>query len=234
VSRKKDYGLISGDGSIRVELHWRLSGPHFDLPVNLKYLWDRLETVDLAGQPVRSLPLNDLLLYLTMHGSRHGWARLIFICDIAEIVRLHDKDIDWDKLMLEAGQLGSKRNLLLGLFLAHHLLDAKLPGGIHREFESEPMVKKLAGEVRNFLFNASNTQDDIAYWQAYHLNLKERFRERARLRFHYWYRYLRIALTPNTRDRAMVSLPRYLSFAYYFLRVSRLVNRLFRPGRARR
>lgn len=223
-SRKKDYGLISEDGQTRVELHWRFSGTHFDLPVDLNYLWENLETVSLAGYPVRSLPLNVLFMYLTMHGSRHGWERLIWVCDIAELLRTRHQDINWPRLLLEAGVLGNKRNLLLGLHLANDLLGAKLPEEVVPEIESDPVLKQLATQVRAFLFRDEGTSPSISYWQNYHLKVRERFRERARLRFHYSYRYLHIAFTPNVKDHAIVPLPRYLSFAYYLLRPFRLVK----------
>jgi hypothetical protein len=224
-SRKKDYGLVSDDGQIRVELHWRFSGTHFDLPVNLKSLWGRLETVPLAGYSVRSLPLDDLLLYLTMHGSRHGWERLIWICDIAELVRTHHEEIDWEQLFARAGRLGGKRNLLLGLYLAKDLLGAKLPERVLRELESDPALEQLADQVVGFLFRDEGSSASISYWQNYHLKVKERFRERLRLRFHYSFRYLSIALAPNVKDFAMVPLPKYLSFAYYLLRPYRLIRK---------
>jgi hypothetical protein len=223
-SRKKDYGLISEDGQTRVELHWRFSGTHFDLPVNMNYLWGRLETVTLAGYSVRSLPLDVLLMYLTMHGSRHGWERLIWICDIAELLRTHRQDVDWTSLLAQSGLLGNKRNLLLGLHLANDLLGAKLPEEVVPEIESDTVLKQLAPQVRAFLFRDDESSPSISYWQNYHLMVRERFRERARLRFHYSFRKLHIAFTPNVKDHAMVPLPRYLSFGYYLLRPFRLVK----------
>jgi hypothetical protein len=223
-SRKKDYGLISNDGRVRVEIHWRLSGPHFDLPVNLDGLWRRLETSPLAGYPARSLPLDDLLLYLTMHGSRHGWERLLFICDIAEILSAQQQRVDWGELLDQAELLGSRRSLLLGLCLAKDLLNAPLPAEILQKITSDPVVKELASNVRRFIFRRDETPADIAYWQRYHLKAKERFRERVRLRLHYAVRYLHLAFTPNIKDRSMLLLPRYLAFAYYLLRVVRLIK----------
>jgi hypothetical protein len=224
-SRKKDYGLTSKDGSIRIELHWRLSGPHFDLPVNLEGLWDRLETVPLAGYPARSLPLDDLLLYLTMHGSRHGWERLLFVCDIAEILSAYPERVNWPELLEKASVLGSRRTLLLGLCLAKDLLDATLPANILEEIRSDSIVKELASQVSLCIFRSDETSPDISYWLSYHLKAKERFREKVRLRLHYAIRYSHLAFTPNAKDHAVLRLPWYLSFAYYLIRVFRLAKK---------
>jgi hypothetical protein len=224
-SRKKDYGLISNDGRVRVEIHWRLSGPHFDLPVDLEGLWKRLERVPLAGYSVLSLPLDDLLLYLTMHGSRHGWERLLFICDIAEILNARQNQVNWTDLLDRASLLGSRRSLLLGLCLAKDLLNATLPDDILERIASDPVMKELTSQVRQLIFRRDATPGDISYWQSYHLKAKERFRERVRLRLHYAVRYFHLAFTPNTKDHAMLLLPRYLAFAYYLLRVVRLIRK---------
>jgi hypothetical protein len=223
VSNKKDYGFISENGETRIELHWRLSGAHFDLTENPKFLWKRLDTVHLAGQAVRTLPLQDQLLYLTMHGSRHGWERLIWICDVAELVRARGSSIDWSRLLSRAGQLGSRRNILLGFFLAKDLLDAELPDEVLREIGSDQPVKQLAAQARGLVFRDDVTSKGLSYWRGYHLKARERFNERGRVRFHYLFRYLRLALTPNRRDYSSVPLPRYLAFAYYVIRPLRLV-----------
>jgi hypothetical protein len=37
-SRKKDLAFIQRECTVRIELHWRLSGMHFNLPLDLKRL----------------------------------------------------------------------------------------------------------------------------------------------------------------------------------------------------
>src|SRR5690606_4099976 len=74
-TRKKDIGLVSTDRKVRIELHWKLSGTHFAMPLEIDQLWRRLETVDIGGKKLRSLPLRDLFVYLCLHGSRHGWEK---------------------------------------------------------------------------------------------------------------------------------------------------------------
>ena len=80
----------------------------------MKGLWRRLVPVSYAGATIKSLPLEDLIIYLCMHGSRHSWERLAWICDVAELVRLNP-DTDWNKLLDQAASLGGQRMLGLGL-----------------------------------------------------------------------------------------------------------------------
>lgn len=221
--RSKDVIFESANGRIRVELHWQLSGSHFRFPLDMELLWEQLETVSLAGVRVRTLRVEDLLLYLCMHGSRHGWGRLLWICDIAEIVRQHS-EIDWQRITEKARALGCERMLGLGLLLARDLLDAKLPEESWQKISVDESVKSLATQVGELLFTASNPSSAISYWNDLHLRVRERLSDRMRLRLYYYRRYLRLALVPNERDRAIVPLPHFLFSLYYVLRPLRLIK----------
>jgi hypothetical protein len=100
----------------------------------------------------------------------------------------------------------------------------ELSGEASQEIEADPVVKEVAAQVSCFLFRDEESSAGISYWHDYHLKVKERFREKARLRFHYSFRYLHIAFKPNAKDHALVPLPKYLSFAYYLLRPLRLIK----------
>jgi hypothetical protein len=232
ISRKKDVSLANDNGSVRIELHWRLSGTHFDLPLGNEALWTSLEKASLAGTSVRTLPVNDLLLYLTMHGSRHGWARLAWICDVAEIVGIH-KDLDWSALMRRAAALGSERNLALGLLLANSVLGAEMPSDIVKRIQTDSKLGALSAQIHHRLFTDIENSLDISYWHDYHLRVRERLRDRVRLRLHYYTRYFRLVTTPTEQDRIFLLLPIFLSFLYYLIRPFRLIkvhgfNRLVR------
>lgn len=221
--RNKDVVFENANGQVRVELHWRLSGSHFRFPLDMERLWERLKTTSLAGAKVRTLAVEDLLLYLCMHGSRHGWERLLWICDIAEIVRQHH-EINWQRVREGAHTLGCERMLGLGLLLARELLGAKLPEEEWQRISVDETVKSLAVQVEELLFNETDASSGISYWNDLHLRVRERLRDRMRLRLYYYHRYLRLALVPNERDRAIVPLPHFLFSLYYLLRPFRLVK----------
>ena len=222
ISRKKDYSLVSKDGNVRVELHWKFSGGHFNLPLNMRLLWHQLERVEVGGLQVRNLPLAELLLYLTMHASRHGWVRLAWICDIAELIRINE-DIDWLAEIERAKLLGSQRNLSLGLYLAYDLVGAALPEEVIQRIERDKIVRQLASEMRGLLFRDMDRTFSISYFHDYHLKVKERFRDRMRLRLHYYYRYIRLAITPTSKDSTLIPLPRSLTLLHYITRPIRLI-----------
>jgi hypothetical protein len=238
LSSRKDVVLVNLAGDVRIELHWRLTGRHFSFPIGAKSLWHGRDTRWIAGTCVRTLPPKELLLYLCMHGSRHSWERLGWICDVAEMVRVHS-NWDWQQIIKEASELGNERNLALGLYLANDLLGAELPEEVLEKVRADPKIEALATQVRSLLFQDVAASLDIAYLHDYHLKVKERMRDRIRLRLHYYRRYLSLAVRPTMQDRNALPLFGYFYFLSYVTRPFRLIGvygsgilaRLFRQSK---
>jgi len=196
-----------------VELHWDVAPHLFASSVNTDQLWQDLITLDLNGSQVKAFSAADLLFSLCVHGSRHLWERLGWICDVAELLTRHT--FDWTKLLQRAAAADSERMFLLGLYLAECLLDAPLPDEIKQRCASDPRLESLAGNVIEHLFNGTThvpaTSREIF---KYNLGVRKTFSSRAR--------YLLYILRPTDGDLASHSLPGSLSFAYYLTRPFRL------------
>ena len=226
--RGKDVVLTNATRGIRVELHWRLSGAHFSFPLNLRNLWDELDEIDLASTRLRCLKPNELLIYLSLHGSRHSWERLGWVCDVAEVIRAYP-DLDWPQVLRRARSLGCERSLLLSLMLASELFDAEIPFAVKQKLAADQKLRVVAVQVCKWFFREAEQSLTLSEWYLYHLWLKERQVDKLRLHIHYSLRYLRLALRPNQRDHAIVLLPASVSFLYYLVRPLRLIReRVFR------
>ena len=70
-----------------VELHATLSPRAFPFALELTRMWPRRCVVTLMGQPLAAPGAEDLLLILCMHGAKHLWKNLGWICDVAELLR---------------------------------------------------------------------------------------------------------------------------------------------------
>ena len=164
---RKVYELVRQDEKILVELHWAITSWTFFFPLNPEHLWERLETGSLEDTPVRTLAPEDLLLILCVHGAKHYWSKLGWICDVAELLRVHP-GLKWTALLLQAKHLGGRRILFLGLFLAHVLLDAELPKEVWKEINADPVVPRLAAKVQTRLFARNHAQlsavNDAAFY----------------------------------------------------------------------
>ncbi len=199
-----------------VELHWEVAPHLFASSVQGDALWSNLVAFDLNGTQVKTFSADDLLFSLCVHGSRHLWERLGWICDVAELVSR--RKLNWPALLDRAARTDSERMFLLGLQLAETLLGTSLPSEVKRRCEADKRLKPLAANIVANLFNGPEhvpaTSSEIF---KYNLGVRRSFGARAR--------YLVHILRPTDGDLARRSLPAGLSFAYYLSRPFRLLFR---------
>ncbi len=196
-----------------VELHWAFALPECPSPLRPDEVWMRLQAVHLGGRVVHTLGSEDLLLYLCAHGAKHGWARLEWICDVAQLAR-SESGLEWDAITARAYARGCERMVLLGLLLARDLLEAPVPEPLLARARADATVRSLARLVQSRLFTDTTAEDP---WNArvFQLRVLERWRDRVRF-------ILRLTFTPSLGDWELVRLPAVLSFLYYLIRPVRL------------
>jgi len=199
-----------------LELHWEVAPHLFASSVQENELWQNLETITINGTEMKTLGTGDLLFSLCVHGSRHLWERLGWICDVAELTARHE--LDWPALQQRAAAADSERMFLLGLHLARKLLQAELPAEIQTRCESDPRLESLAENVISHLFNGP-THVPATSREIFKYNIGVRRSLAARTR------YFVHMLQPTDSDVGKYHLPNGLSFAYYLTRPFRLFFR---------
>ena len=172
------YGYWHPQRQLRVELHWRLSPGKLSWPVETEAFWGRTEERLMHGQPLRCSPAEDMLLALCIHGARHWWSRLNWICDIAELLR-RCPALDWDAVDSRAHAAGGERMLGLGVRVAHDVLHVPLPEAVRAKLARDPVIDELVDDVRRMLFQDLNLFEGERgeRWRFY-MRLRERFRDR--------------------------------------------------------
>ncbi len=132
------------DGMV-VELRWRLelTQPRFRPNLGMDWVWPHRRIAMLAGAEVPNLGPEITLLVVCMHGSKHAWSRLIWICDVAQLLATFP-NLDWKEVTQEAKRVGLWRPLALGVLLAHRVVGAVVPPPILRRFESDATASGLA------------------------------------------------------------------------------------------
>ena len=184
---RKVYELVRADRQILVELHWAITSWTFFFPLHAARLWERLETVSLLETPVRSLAREDLLLLLCVHGAKHHWSRLGWICDVAALLQA---PLDWGYTMAQAERLGGRRMLGLGLLLAQALLGTALPEHVWGRVQADPVVPWLATQVCARLFAPDSSASSAVDYPVFYLRLRERWRDKVPCSFYLAYRGL--------------------------------------------
>ena len=142
-----NFTLARGDTRISVELHWDIMPENSPFRAGFKGIWERCEPLSLASATVATLSPEDLLLFLCVHGARHSWLRLQWLCDVAQLVRRH-ATMDWGKVMEQAKTSSGQQMLFLGLFLANDILGTPIPRELEQKIEHDPLTERLAGLVK--------------------------------------------------------------------------------------
>lgn len=106
------YKHVSG---VHLELHWRFHTPYI-MALSFEELWQHKLETQLHGEIFYTLGLEHEWLYLCMHGSKHLWKRLQWLCDLAFSMRFLSETEK--KFIAKAQEYGMLKNYHLALFLA--------------------------------------------------------------------------------------------------------------------
>jgi Uncharacterised nucleotidyltransferase len=212
------YEFVRHDERVVFEVHWSFLNRVHTFRLNPSDVLDRAHSIPLMGRKVLMFEPADMLLYLCAHGSKSFWERLRWISDIAELVVRHHDDGTIEEARRRAREIQSERMLMLGLNLAQHLLDIELPGELSKEIRWDGTVGQLTNAVVQNLFTGQDLPPK--YQLNFHLQMRERFRDR----MPYYWHIAQLYLYGNEKDRAMIALPAALSFLYPFVKPVRLIR----------
>jgi hypothetical protein len=208
----------SSDGML-VELRWQLDLIYhrFRRNLGMDWVWKNRRTAVVAGFEVPDMAPETALLVLCMHGSKHVWSRLIWVCDVAQMIAASPA-LDWEQAIRTAKRSGLWRSFALGVLLAHRIVAAPVPEGVLLRIQSDAGAQKLAMHFEEHLLDQPGIgPSGLVPYNIQMLDLSDRFS------FHFLMDFLR----PNEKDRAAFPLPKQLHALHYLLRPFRV---LFGPS----
>jgi putative nucleotidyltransferase-like protein len=213
----KDFCLVKERGGVYTELHWRLFEKKFNIliPENIK---GEYQNVSINNFSIRTFPTELLLVYLCLHGSKHGWERISWMCDVDRLIR-SDK-IDWGKAIDIAENSHSNRSFYLGLNMSSSHLQTPLPDSV-----VEKMGKYDVTELK--ALTLINLSEKGVARNEFQKNRKS-FLYQSKLydsRTDKIYFYLNTFFGVSTTDCQTLMLPEKLRFLYVFLRPFLLMYR---------
>jgi hypothetical protein len=179
----------------RVDLQWVMAHQHFAFRLDRPEFWARRVAVAFENQTVPGLAPEMLLIVLCVHGSKHAWELLKWVCDVTELVRSHP-DLDWNQIFVHASNWRCRRMLYLGLAVAHLLLDAPLPAAVLERLKADVEVMALAHRVPASLL--SDAHEGITEEQAgaLYFSVKDSWLERWLLGLQLCRAHSPVAMTP--------------------------------------
>ena len=216
------HGFIKKGTLFRVDLQWVMVDQHFVFQLDRPEFWQRRTTVSLANKTVQELAPEDLLIVLCVHGSKHAWDQLKWVCDVAELLRAHDH-LDWDRIFTNASTWRCRRLVYIGLSLAHLVLNAPLPEAVVAQFSADSDVRMLSQRMPVTLLE--NYRDGVSEEQAVALyfSLKDSWWERWRFGLMLCRDQSPMATTPPVWFRWRTSLPLLARLVLPFCRTMRIV-----------
>lgn len=209
------YAFFLAATRAQVELHTERTLRYFPVPLSFEKMSRRLITVVLCGRPVRTFSIEDTLVMLCVHGSKHFWERLLWILDVAQLVRT--REVDWTRLKGIAAELESTRVVLLGLCLAQEFFGARVPVQLRDEIGRDRAIRELAEKVGEQYAEISSPAVGAVPRALLRIQMRDGIAQGLR-------HTLRLALSPTESDRGKVSLPLWLTPLYVLVRPWRLLR----------
>jgi hypothetical protein len=200
-----------------LEVQWALQPRFYAVDFDMEAMFHRAITVSVAGRNMKTPVTKDLFLILSLHAAKHVWGRLIWLCDIAQILK--SPALNWNWIGETAQSLGIQRILQVTLVLTNRLLGATIPGAAEKHLSADPAALTLADEIAPQLGRAS--PHDVESLSYFRLMMRLRERRADRTRF-----LQRLAFTPGPGEWKSVRLPAPLFPVYRLVRLWRLSARL--------
>ncbi|MFA6545962.1 MAG: nucleotidyltransferase family protein, partial [Limisphaerales bacterium] len=196
---RHEFEYFRADGSLRLEIMWRLVNHE---RFHRSTLGEPPDHVALAGRSMAVLPADTAALHLLLHGADHGWFRLFWLLDIALLMQ--GERLDWKRLLERAGTVQLDRVFWQSLLLARELLGVALPAGLPSP-PCEPVIRRL---VEDAFRHMELTPDEIKTGAA-----------------HLWMTFYHWRLQPSWRVRLRALRPRFVNPADW--KTLRLPDRWF-------
>jgi hypothetical protein len=209
----------SSAGKNLLELQWALQPRFYAVDFDMEGVFHRAVAVTVAGRTMKTPCAEDLVLILSMHAAKHVWGRLIWVCDIVQILKR--ENLDWEWVQAQARELGIERILHITLLLTKHLLATPVPAPIEHEILADRGAQAFADEI------AVTVADGVTYeeQQVSYFRLMMRLRERPADR---WRFLTRLTFTPGPGEWEVIRLPKALFPLYRVVRLARLASRWVR------
>jgi len=217
INDEDHFSFFEPPKKITIELHWDMSGLYLSKPLTVSGLKEHITSGTLNNTSIPCLSSEALLLYLCVHGAKHGWEYLEQICCITEILN-QNPDLDWKKIIKLSSDWRCRKMLFLGLCLANKLFKAPLPDHIRIAIHNNETILSITDKITGHLFNPRPDQKKNISdrFSSFHINIRDSYADKIRYA-------LRLLFRPTDKEWLYFPVPAYLSFVHYFLRPCRLM-----------
>jgi len=129
IAMVKECALVRRDNKAMLDLHWRMTSVEGLLAE--PDLTRDLRIVTIGDHRLPTLDDQALLVYLAVHGARHGWSRLKWLADFNALLAARDATVV-AALRARAKRDGVMRAMDLALLQANRMLGTAVPDDVGR------------------------------------------------------------------------------------------------------
>ena len=210
-----EWTFDSPAGRNLLELQWALQPRFYAVDYDMDGLFERAVNVTVASRRVKTPSPEDLLLVLSVHAAKHVWGRLIWLCDIAQILKR--EGLHWDWVHSRAREFGIERILRITLLLAKRFLATAIPAPLEQAILEDRAARTFADEVADAVARGVSYEEQLVSYFLLMMRLRERRADR--LRF-----LARLTFTPGPGEWEAIRLPKTLFPLYRLVRLARLAT----------
>jgi hypothetical protein len=153
-------GEADAAGDVVVEVHRELGESHVSRP-DVEAVWASASRTVWAGQPIWSMALPDLVLYLCFHATKDGLASLRALLDVALLVDRHGEELAWDALATRVKSAHLASPVYLALSQSRALLDAPVPAAVLDDLRPRGLGWRLGQRVLGWRGGVLHAPDEL-------------------------------------------------------------------------
>ena len=198
--------------NISLDLHWKFSDSFHLIP---KITPSIIKKIKVAGNTLPVFSDEEWLLYLMLHGAKHGWFRLRWLVDVAKFIQ--HENIDWNKMYHLAKHIGIITILHQSLILANRLFAVSIPSNLVSSISNDRSAWRLACAAMNLCLTTADCEimgqdgEQSEYFKKiYYTQLWPGWKPR--------FNNVLKPFKPTISDIKLISLPDRFYAAYYFIR----------------
>lgn len=211
-----DISIYSEQG-ISFEFHWRLFSDEYKTDFKDLNLNEYLKNISISSKEINTFENELLLIYLSIHGTKHNWERVEWLVDIVRLIE--NSNLNWEKIFFIANYTKNEKILFTTLNLCSDILDLNL-----EQFILKKIDKKIVNYSNAFkkyfyesFYDSENQGKNISKIQ---FDLLET--SNSKLLF------ILSLFKPTELEYKLIKIPRYLNFLYYLLRPINIFVRKFK------
>ncbi len=144
-----NYILKQADSwlEVLVELHTAPHADEDDTVFDLQSWWANAQPVTVLGEQTLTLSAEDHLLYLCWHYRFHSFTRLLWLYDLAILVRSCGPTLDWQALLRQAKRLRLATTLYYCLAWCCDLFAADIPAWVFASLRPPALARFVVERI---------------------------------------------------------------------------------------